>query len=96
MTLGKEEYKKQMTCKEKHCICYNYHEKGYLVKVCQKGKTHEPNLSINLNMLRRPKIDICARKVISSPHSRTKAIWVPKSLLTNLDGPIPRWGPKYV
>lgn len=46
-------------------------------------------------MLRRPKIYICARNVISSPHSRTKAIWVPKSLLANFDGPIPRLQPKY-
>jgi hypothetical protein len=29
------------------------------------------------------------------PHFRTKAIWVPKFLLANLDGPIMRWVPKY-
>ena len=69
-------------------------KKGHLFKVCPKGKTPKPNLSIHSNMLRRPKFDSCARKVTSSPHSRTKAIWVPKSLLASLDGPIMRWVPK--
>jgi hypothetical protein len=51
------------------------------------------NLSINSNMLRMPKIDTCARKVIGSPRNSTKAIWVPKSLVTNLDGPNIVWVP---
>jgi hypothetical protein len=59
------------------------------------GNFAKPNLSIHSNMLRRPKFDSFARKVTSSPHSRTKAIWVPKSLLANLDRPIMRWVPKY-
>jgi hypothetical protein len=33
--------------------------------VCTKGKTPKPNLSIHSNMLRRPKFDSCARKVMS-------------------------------
>ena len=94
MTIKKDESKRQMHCKDKHHICYNCREKGHLFKVCPKGKTPKPNLSIHSNMLRRPKFDSCARKVMSSPHSRTKAIWVPKSLLANLDGPIMRWVPK--
>ena len=94
MTIKKDESKRQMHCKDKHRICYNCREKGHLFKVCPKGKTPKPNLSIHSNMLRRPKFDSCARKVMSSPHSRTKAIWVPKSLLANLDGPIMRWVPK--
>jgi hypothetical protein len=67
-------------------------KKGHLFKVCPKGKIPKPNLSIHSNMLRRPKFD--AIKVMSSPHSRTNAIWVPKSPLANLDGPIMRWVPK--
>jgi hypothetical protein len=95
MTIKKDENKRQMHCKDKHRICYNCREKGHLFKVCPKGKIPKPNLSIHSDMLRRPKFDSCARKVMSSPHSRTKAIWVPKSLLANLDGPIMRWVPKY-
>ena len=94
MTIKKDESKRQKHCKDKHRICYNCREKGHLFKVCPKGKTPKPNLSIHSNMLRRPKFDSCARKVMSSPHSRTKAIWVPTSLLANLDGPIMRWVPK--
>jgi hypothetical protein len=94
MTIKKDESKRQMHCKDKHRICYNCREKGHLFKVCPKGKISKPNLSIHSDMLRRPKFDSCARKVMSSPHSRTKAIWVPKSLLANLGGPIMRWVPK--
>jgi hypothetical protein len=66
---------------------YNCLEKGHLFKVYPKGKNPKPNLSIHSNMLRRPKFD--ARKVMSSPHSRTNTIWVPKSsLLTLMD---PSW-----
>jgi hypothetical protein len=53
------------------------------------GNFPKPNLSIHSNMLRTPKFASCARKVMSSPHSRTKAIWVPKYLLANLDGVTP-------
>jgi hypothetical protein len=88
--------KRQIPCKIKQRIFYNCHKKGHMWKDCPIGKFPKPNLSIHSNMLRRPKFDSCARKVMSSPYSRTKAIWVPKSLLANLDGPIMRWVPKYV
>jgi hypothetical protein len=32
-----------------------------------------------------------APKVISSPHGSIKTIWVPKFLLTNLEGPNKTW-----
>jgi hypothetical protein len=94
MTIKKDESKGQMHCKDKHHICYNCREKGHLFKVCPKGKNPKLNLTIHSDMLRRPKFDSCARKVMTSPHSRTKAIWVPKSLLANLGGPIQKWVPK--
>jgi hypothetical protein len=94
MTIKKDERKRQMHCKDKHRICYNCREIGHLFKVCPKGKTPKPNLSIHSNILRRPKFDSCARKVMSSTHSRTKVIWVPKYLLANLGGPIQKWVPK--
>jgi hypothetical protein len=94
MTIKKDESKRQMHCKDKNHICYNCRERGHLFKVCPKGKTPKPNLSIHSNMLRRPKFDSCARKVISSPKTSTKAIWVPKYLLANLGGPIQKRVPK--
>jgi len=54
---------------------------------CPMGNTPKLNSSIDSNMLRRPKNDIYARKVIGAPSASTKAIWVPKSLVTNHDGP---------
>jgi hypothetical protein len=96
MTIKKDQSKRQMHCKDKHHICYNCRENVIYSRFCPKGKTPKPNLSIHSNMLRRPKFESCARKVKSSPHSRTKAIWVPKSVLANLDGPIMRWVTKYV
>jgi hypothetical protein len=77
-------------------LCYICRKKGHLCKDCPIGNYPEPSLSIESCMLRRPKIATYARKVMSLPYARTKDIWVPKSLLTNLDGPIMRWGPKYV
>jgi hypothetical protein len=73
MAIKKDESKRQIHCKDKHHICYNCREKGHLFKVCPKGKTPKPSLLIHSNMLRRPKFDSCTRKVMSSPHSRTKA-----------------------
>ena len=58
---------------------------------CPIGNTPKLNSSIDSNMLRRPKNDTCVRKVIGSPHASTKAIWMPKSLVTNLDGPNKVW-----
>jgi hypothetical protein len=54
-----------------------------------------PSLPINSHVTRQPKIATCARKVMSLPSANTKDVWVPRSLLTNLDGPIKRWVPKY-
>jgi hypothetical protein len=63
---------------------------------CPMGNTPKLNLSINLDFLRKPQIDTCARKVIGSPRASTKVIRVPKFPMTNLDGPIMRWVPKCV
>jgi hypothetical protein len=52
-------------------------------------------LSIISHVTRQPEIATCARKVMSLPNANTKDSWVPRSLLTNLNGPIKRWVPKY-
>jgi hypothetical protein len=67
-------------------ICYSCGLKGHLSQDCPNGNKHEsklvnstPNMHDNSNSL------YDTRKVISSPS--TRAIWVPKSLMTNLKGP---------
>ncbi|XP_066358180.1 uncharacterized protein [Miscanthus floridulus] len=79
--------------KNKNRLCYTCKGKGHLSKDCPMGNTSKLNLSIDLNMLRRPKNDTCARKVIGSPCASTHAIWVPKSLVTNHNGPNIVWVP---
>jgi hypothetical protein len=76
-------------------LCYICRKKGHQCKDCPIGNYPAFSLSINSHVTRQPKIATCARKVMSLPSANIKDIWVPRSLLTNLDGPIKRWGPKY-
>ena len=76
-------------------LCYICRKKGHQCKDCPIGNNPTPSLSINSHVTRQPKIATCARKVMSLPSANTKDFWVPRSLLTNLDGPIKRWVPKY-
>jgi hypothetical protein len=76
-------------------LCYICRKKGHQCKDCPIGNYLTPSLSINSHVTRQPEIATCARKVMSLPSANTKDIWVPRSLLTNLDGPIKRWGQKY-
>jgi hypothetical protein len=86
---------KKNSSKHEDRLCYICRKKGHLCKDCLIGNYPAPNLSIDSYITRQPKIATCARKVISLPSASTKDILVPRSLLTNLDGPIKRWGPKY-
>jgi hypothetical protein len=85
---------KEKANKNKRRLCYTCRVKGHLSMDCPMGNTPKLNLSNDSNMLRRPKNETCARKVIGSPQASTKFIWVPKSLVTNLDGPNIGWVPK--
>jgi hypothetical protein len=76
-------------------LCYTCWKKGHQCKDCPIGNNPTPILSINSHVTRQPKIVTCARKVMSLPNANTKDIWVPSSLLTNHEGPIKRWVPKY-
>jgi hypothetical protein len=67
----------------------------YLCKDCPIGNYFAPSLSIDSYVTRQSKIATCARKIMSLPSASTNDIWVPRSLLTDLDGSIKRWGPKY-
>src|SRR5688572_13386831 len=90
---GNKQGKKKTSKLEKR-LCYTCRRKGHQCKDCPIGKNSTPSLSINFHVTRQPKIATCARKVMSLPSANTKDFWVPRSLLTNRDGPIKRWGPK--
>ena len=75
--IGKVANKKQdknMSYKIKHHICYTCRGKGHLSMDCRMCNTPKLNSSIDSNLLRRPKNDTCARKVIGSPCASTKTI----------------------
>jgi hypothetical protein len=91
---SKKQGRKKSSRLEDH-LCYICRKKGHQCKDCPIGNYSTPSLSINSHVTRQPKIATCARKVMSLPSANTKDVWVPRSLLTNLDGPIKRWVPKY-
>jgi hypothetical protein len=93
MTLTKENDKQQASCQVERRFCYKCGEQGHLSKVCNKGEVpKQVNLSQSYS-LRRPKSYSCARSIMRSPRTSTKTIWVPKALLVERHGPIPRWVP---
>jgi hypothetical protein len=94
MTLTKKNDKQQASCQGERRFCYKCGEQGHLSKVCNKGKVpKQVNLSQS-HSLRRPKSYTCARSIMRSPRTSTNAIWVPKALVDDRYGPIPRWVPK--
>jgi hypothetical protein len=86
---------KKKSSKHEDRLCYICRKKGHLCEDCPIGNYPAPSLSIDSYVTIQPIIATCARKVMSLPSASTKDMWVPRSLLTNLDGPIKRWGPKY-
>jgi hypothetical protein len=93
MTLTKNKNGQQASYQAERRFCYKCGEQGHLRKVCKKGKVPKKvNLSQSYS-LRRPKSYTYARSIMRSPRSSTNAIWVPKALLNDLYGPIPRWVP---
>jgi hypothetical protein len=93
VAIKKQEKKKSSRLEDR--LCYICRKKGHQCKDCPTGNYPASSLSINSHVTRQPKIATCARKVMSLPSANTKDIWVPRSLLTNLDGPIKRLVPKY-
>jgi hypothetical protein len=93
--VASERQGKKKSSKHEDRLCYICRKKGHLCKDCPIGYFSTPSLSFDSYVTRQPKIATCARKVMSLLSASTKDIWVPRSLLTNLDGPIKRWGPKY-
>ena len=64
-------------------------------KDCPNGNTHQSNLvHYNYHKLGKDKDATYAIRVISSPQTSIRAIWVPKHLVINLKGPNKVWVPK--
>ncbi|TVU17709.1 hypothetical protein EJB05_33760, partial [Eragrostis curvula] len=71
----------------KYRICYTCRTKGHLGKDCPKAQVSIPKL-VNIDSLTmKATNDPCANMVICSPSGSTKLIWVPKSCVTNIEGP---------
>jgi Zn-finger protein len=72
---------KKKSSRHEDRLCYICRKKGHQCKDCPIGNYPAPNSSINSFITRQSKIATCAS---------TNDIWVPRSLLTNLDGPFLR------
>jgi hypothetical protein len=69
--------------------------KGHLSQDCPSGNKSDTKLvNSKICLHGKAKNGNDTSKVISSPYGKIKIIWVPKSLLTNLEGPNKTWVPK--
>ena len=87
-------YKQNKHKASKGRICYACKRKGHLSYDCPNGNIPKPNIFVYDNMLRKTTNGVNTSKVMCSPQTSAKAIWVPKHLLTNLKGPNKSWVPK--
>jgi hypothetical protein len=71
----------------KHQICHTCHDKGHLSNNYPKTQTFTHKvIKVNISHV-EPKNDTSITKMISSSCNSPRAIWVPKHLLTNHEGP---------
>ncbi|TVT97828.1 hypothetical protein EJB05_56901, partial [Eragrostis curvula] len=75
----------------KYRICYTCRTKGHIGKDCPMAQVSIPKLVHIDSSTMKATNDPCADKVISSSSVNTKFIWVPKSCLTNIEGPNKIW-----
>jgi hypothetical protein len=97
MTSKNGSTKRQSKDKEsriKHETCYTYRDKGHLSKDCPKTQTFIHKVVNNNISHVELKNDTSTIKMISLPCDSPCAIWVPKHLLTILEGPNKSWVPK--
>jgi hypothetical protein len=86
---------KASASKIKSRICYTCRSKGHESIDCQNGNIPKSKLvNYAFSRLWDDKNGIYATRVICSPQTSIRAIWIPKSLVTNPKGPNMVWVPK--
>ena len=84
-----------MSRKAEHRTCYTCREMGHLGKDCPKDNMPKTNLvNYVFAQLRKDRAGTYAIIVIGPPQTSIGAIWIPKHLVANLDGPNKVWVPK--
>jgi hypothetical protein len=79
---------KASASKIKSRICYTFWSKGHESNECPNGNIPKSKLvNYPFSRLRDDKNGIYATRVICSPQTSIRAIWIPKSLVTNPKGP---------
>jgi hypothetical protein len=79
--------KQDNVTRSKNITCYNCREKGHIGKNCPNDNASKPILFNDHYLLRNVRNGTIIVKVVSSHKLRTKAIWVPKSLVTTFKDP---------
>jgi hypothetical protein len=87
--ITKQQYKDKAS-RIKHQTWYTCCEKGHLSKDCPKTQSFINKVVNNISYV-EPKNDTSTIKMISSPCDSPRAMWVPKQLLTNHEGPNKAW-----
>ena len=94
---GKNAFVKQKTLFVKECdkVCHKCHKKGHVKKNCPKFKHVSSTCFEHCYVLSHNAKGVHAKFVGTSiVGNKKKAIWVPKTLVTNIQGPKQVWVPK--
>jgi hypothetical protein len=94
---GKNAFVKQKTLFVKECdkVCHKCHNKGHIKKNCLKLKNVSSTCFEHCYVLSHNAKGVHAKFVGTSiVVNKKKAIWVPKTLVTNIQGPKQVWVPK--
>ena len=94
---GKNAFVKQKTLFVKECdkVCHKCHKKGHVKKNCPKFKNVSSTCFEHCYVLSHNAKGVHAKFVGTSiVGNKKKAIWVPKTLVTNIQGPKQVWVPK--
>jgi hypothetical protein len=94
---GKNAFIKQKTLFVKECdkVCHKCHKKGHVRKNCPKLKNVSSTCFEHCYVLSHSVKGVHAKFVGTSiVGNKKKAIWVPKTLVTNIQGPKQVWVPK--
>ena len=94
---GKNAFVKQKTLFMKECdkVCHKCHKKGHVKKNCPKFKNVSSTCFEHCYVLSHNAKGVHAKFVGTSiVGNKKKSIWVPKTLVTNIQGPKQVWVPK--